>query len=246
VKKTISLIAFPLIVLASYLTYYRLWRTSENVDGGLYELEKVFSGHRADVWSVSFSPDDSTLASASVDSTVTVWNIETGHMEFELPHPAGVTYVEFSPNGRSLASSSYDGIVRIWDVGERSVRNEISAHEGTAWSVSLSRDGAFLASGGEDGMVRLWECGTGKLVKTLKGHTRNVWDVKFSPDGTKIASGSFDNTIKIWDVKKGLSSRALTGIRRRSLRLHSVPTAHRSRVRAMMRRRRSGTPTVGL
>ena len=37
-----------------------------------------FSGHIGDVNSVAFSPDGTKVVSGSFDSTVNIWNVETG------------------------------------------------------------------------------------------------------------------------------------------------------------------------
>lgn len=52
----------------------RLWRA----DGTLLQ---TFKGHQADVWSVSFSPDRTTLASAGKDLSVKLWSLDAAKIE---------------------------------------------------------------------------------------------------------------------------------------------------------------------
>ncbi|WP_038296673.1 AAA-like domain-containing protein, partial [[Scytonema hofmanni] UTEX B 1581] len=63
-------------------------------------------GHSNSVYSVTFSPDGKTLASASYDKTIKLWNLETKKEITTLNgHSSGVLSVTFSPDGKTLASA---------------------------------------------------------------------------------------------------------------------------------------------
>src|SRR5262249_43242926 len=145
----------------------------------------TLQGHTDLIWSLSFSPDGRTLATASWDGTVKLWEVASGRERATLRgHTGPVWSVTFLPDGRTLASGGKDGLVRLWDLPTGKEKAALKGHRGIVYCLACSPDGRFLASvGGQPGdegyaEAKLWEVSTGK-VKDLKGHTKFINTVAF-------------------------------------------------------------------
>ena len=170
----------------------------------------ALEGHTQSVGSVAFSPDGATLASASRDSTVKLWNVSTREHSTTLRHGENVTSVAFSPDGATLASGAGD--VKLWNVSTKENVATLSGHRAVG-SVAFSPDGTTLASGGGiarsgnttryDLRVILWDVATGTNIAVLEGHKGSISSVAFSPDGTTLASVDRSDMLKLWDVATG-------------------------------------------
>lgn len=174
----------------------------------------TLQGHTGWVCSVAFSPDGTTLATASSDYTIKLWDVRTGIcLKTLLGHSRWLRAVAFSPNGALLVSGSGDYTVKLWDVRTGICLKTLRGHIGWIWAVAFSPDGRTVASASEDKTVRLWDVHTGEVLNTFEGHKSWVQSVAFNPDGQTLASGSCDRMVRLWDVRTGEALKTFEGHR---------------------------------
>ncbi|CDF33986.1 WD40-repeat containing protein [Chondrus crispus] len=173
-------------------------------------------GHESRVSSVAMSGDGKRAVSGSRDSSVRVWDVDTGLQigDALTGHTSLVSSVAMSGDGKRAVSGSYDDSVRVWDVDTGlQIGDALTGHTDWVESVAMSGDGKRAVSGSWDESVRVWDVDTGlQIGDALTGHTDRVESVAMSGDGKRAVSGSYDESVRVWDVDTGLQiSDAPTG-----------------------------------
>src|SRR5262249_7465291 len=113
---------------------------------GVPEFQKVLVGHSDFVRAVRFSPNGQLIATASLDGTVRIWDLDGFEKLVYRDHEDAVHDVAWYPDGTRLASASLDGTVRIWSPEGRTIAS-LPDHEAPVNAVAWSPDGTLLASG---------------------------------------------------------------------------------------------------
>ncbi len=102
---------------------------------------------------VIISPDSQNLISGSTDTTIKLWNLNTGELLHTLTgHLTAVLSVSITTDGNTLASSSSDGIIKIWHVKTGRLIQTLNG----LIPVAFSPDGKTLLSGGNGGTFKIW------------------------------------------------------------------------------------------
>ena len=142
------------------------------------KLKHTLRGHTGPIGRIAWSPDGRTLASPSADSTIRLWNSETGQCVRKLKgQGGGHECVAFDPAGKILAAKNSDGTVGVWDIAS-GILTKISetrqaARTGESWRFFKDERTPGRAPVGEPNI--LYDH-TGRIL-FISGSPMTVWDV---------------------------------------------------------------------
>ncbi|KAI0462942.1 hypothetical protein LJB42_003746 [Komagataella kurtzmanii] len=165
---------------------------------------KELKGHTLGVSDLSWSDDGRYLASASDDTTVKIWSIESFKcVKTLVGHTYHVNCVKFNHKGNLLISGSSDEAIRVWDINNSKCLKTLCAHSDPISAVDLSWDGTIIVSASYDGLIRLFDTQSGQCLKTLiydgGDVSYPVSYVRFSPNGKYILASTLDGAVRLWD-----------------------------------------------
>ena len=181
-----------------------VWRVETGERLGTYE------GHTGSVWDICLNRQATRLLSASADTTVKLWNVETGECIATLEFPTPVRSVNFG-FGDKIFLTVTDNVmgkncfIQIWSISEDETHPiQISSFEQEPrCKVSFAR---FINENKQiiaciDERIVVFDTKTGTIVKQRTDHKRKVVQLQFDPFETFFVSASEDGTAILYDAE---------------------------------------------
>jgi WD40 repeat protein/serine/threonine protein kinase len=165
----------------------------------------LFEGPIEGINDAAFRPlNGNIIATANENGTVSLWDVATREVIYNLELGAPVNSVAFRPDGRTLLTASDDGITTIWDVESGARLKTFTANQEPVNSADFSRDESQVVSGGDDAILRFWNV-TDDAISPLSserptGFESPITSVAYSPAGQNILVTS-DDGLQMWNLE---------------------------------------------
>lgn len=173
--------------------YRDRFKVGSNWKYGRYNM-KILKGHTNGVMCVQIL--DNILVTGSYDSTIKVWNIDTGEVLRTLTgHTMGIRCLQLDDS--KLISGSMDHTLKVWNWRTGECLSTFQGH--SKGVIGLHFDSNILVSGSADGTAKVWDF-QNKGVCTLRGHTDWVNAVRIDTPSRTVFTASDDFTVKLWDL----------------------------------------------
>ena len=154
---------------------------------------KILKGHEDGVMCLQFNEAENILATGSYDSTIKIWDLESGEEARTLTgHTQGVRTLQF--DSTKLISGSLDTQIKVWNWRTGECLSTYTGHSGGV--VGLHFDGQMLATGSMDHSIKIWNFPDASRF-TLRGHRDWVNAVRVDSASRTLFSASDDCTIKV-------------------------------------------------
>ncbi|MBW4671561.1 MAG: caspase family protein [Cyanomargarita calcarea GSE-NOS-MK-12-04C] len=181
----------------------KLWHS----DG---KLLSTFLEHNDQVRDLNFSPDGQTLASASLDRTIKLWNVKNYKLVQNIKGTQYFFGVRFVDN-QTIAAANADHTVQLWNVKGQQI-GTLTGHSDDVLYLDVSRDGKTLASTSKDRTVKIWSLEDRKELQNIEIPNVTINQPSFSPDSKMIALASKeDQSVHIWSRNGMVSPTILQG-----------------------------------
>jgi WD40 repeat protein len=167
----------------------------------------LLKGHQSNIRFLAFA-DNKTLVSNTgakvfvvdkVDTTVRIWNVETGKEQAVVNSPKEVEKALVFPDGKTLVTTYKDKTVTFWSVENgKDLGSMTPLDREPVWHLVFMPDGKTMITTHYDKGIILWEMPTRKKVLAMNPVAVYCLQPAFSPDGRLMALPYTDGMIKIY------------------------------------------------
>ena len=170
-------------------------------------FKRVFAtkGPNDAILAAAISPDGKTLATASYDRLVLLWNLGADpKIRATLKdHTDAVHAVSFRRDGTGLVTAGADRTAKIWDAATNLRLKTLSDSKAELQAAAFGLDPQTVIAGGVDRTLRLWQINgpDAALTHSAFAHDGAILNLAVVPGTKVVVTGGEDRAVKVWDLE---------------------------------------------
>jgi WD40 repeat protein len=174
------------------------WNTREGLS---LKLQREWTVHADQVWSVAYSHDRQSLATSSSDGTVKLWS-DDGRYDFSV----GITRTKHeilrqrrgvTADGRRIVFAAAN-ILEVWDIPKRRRLQSLGGTGPNFGDFSCSTDANNIITCGPGRPVEIWNVRTKVVEHVLPEWANNAESVVLHPNGADAIVSAPGLPIRVW------------------------------------------------
>jgi len=171
-----------------------------------------YNGHNGTVWMIDVNWDSTAMVSASADSTVRIWDVQTGRERHVYSLEAPCRCCAFSYDGNVILYTNDDVMGKPCEMYLKDIR--MRPNEGSAARINISQQGLrkvtsalwgtldeFIVTGHDNGELVQWDIKAMDDIRKEKPHQGQIMDLQTNKDLTFLISSSKDCTAKLFEIE---------------------------------------------
>ena len=183
------------------------------------KIEKKFSAHKSEIYSLFIYPESNIFVTGSMDRTLKFWSIDDNYLLIKTieGHSDPVSCLLLTQDNKILASAGYDNVIKLWSIENKNCMATLEGHEGCVTDLAYAEVADVLFSSSKDGCIKVWDMKGGfKLIATYKDEDPHpIYKMGLLVTQQLLLSAHKHPDIRLWDV----NSKTIKGY----LKGHTMP-----------------------
>ncbi len=168
--------------------------------------------HADSITGLNVSPDGRYLVSGSRDTSVKLWDLNTGKLLKTLSdHYEPINLVRFTENGSIILGSGQSGNVVLWNFPQGTVLKRLNKSTETGGSLlrnaTADPNGRYVISNGWRGGILIHNLLTNQLKRIETSTIASEQALLVTPRGNALVGSASSGQLTVWDINSGAVQR---------------------------------------